>query len=316
MATIEAKANAVQRRQAPTAGKRRKLDPAAYLFMLPWFLGFATLTIGPMLASLYLSFTDYSLLGAPEWVGLENYEFMFRYDHRYAAALNVTFFYVLVSVPMTVGVALIVAAFVNRGVRGEGALRSAYYLPSLLGGSVAIAIMWQQIFGTDGLVVQILESLGLGGSSWIATPSLAPWTLVLLNVWQFGAPMVIFLAGLKQIPRDLYDAARVDGATQLRQFLHVTVPLMTPLIFFNTVMQMIVAFQAFTPAFIISNGTGEPADATLFYTLYLYIEGFMNFRMGYAAALAWMLLVIIAAATALAFATARFWVFHPDRGTR
>jgi multiple sugar transport system permease protein len=238
---------------------------------------------------------------------------MFLWDYRFRAALTVTLFYVLVSVPLTVSMALVIASGLNRNIRGEGALRSAYYLPSLLGGSVAIAIMWRQIFGANGLINQIISFFGYDMGSWLASSTMAPWTLVALHVWQFGAPMVIFLAGLKQIPKELYDAARVDGANPRQQFFQVTVPLMTPLIFFNLVMQMIVSFQAFTPAFIISNGTGSPSDSTLFYTLYLYIEGFMNYRMGYAAALAWVLLVIIAIFTGLAFATQRFWVFHSDR---
>lgn len=296
------------------SGKRaRTSGGAAWLFLAPWLVGFFTLTALPMIASLYLSFTDFSLLSPPEWIGIENYAYMFQWDYRFVAAIKVTFFYVFVSVPLSVTAALLVAAALNRNVRGEGALRSAYYLPSLLGGSVAIAIMWRQIFGTDGLAKQVLAPFGIETGSWLASPSLAPWTLVALHVWQLGAPMVIFLAGLKQIPKELYEAARVDGASPRQQFLQVTVPLMTPLIFFNLVMQMIVSFQSFTPAFIISNGTGGPSDSTLFYTLYLYIEGFMNYRMGYAAALAWILLVIIAAFTSLAFATQRFWVFNPDR---
>jgi multiple sugar transport system permease protein len=299
-------------RHAPVR-KSGRSDRAAYLFLAPWFIGFFGLTAGPMLASLYLSFTDFSLLAPPEWVGAENYAYMFEWDYRFWAALRVTFFYAFVSVPLTVTVALVVASALNRNISGEGALRSAYYLPSLLGGSVAVAIMWRQIFGTNGMINQLLSPFGYEGGSWLATPSLAPWTLIFLHVWQFGAPMVIFLAGLKQIPRDYYDAARVDGASPLQQFFQVTIPLMTPLIFFNLVMQIIVSFQAFAPAFIISNGTGSPSDSTLFYTLYLYIEGFMNFRMGYAAALAWILLLIIAVFTAIAFATSRFWVFHGDR---
>jgi multiple sugar transport system permease protein len=219
---------------------------------------------------------------------------------------------VFVSVPLSITVALIVAMGLNRRIRGIGILRSIYYLPSLLGGSVAIAVMWRQIFGNHGVINSALAMFGIVGPAWLATPQSAPWTLVFLHVWQFGSPMVIFLAALKQIPQDLYDAARIDGAGSWQLFRHVTVPILTPIIFFNMVMQMIVSFQAFTPAFIISNGTGAPSDSTLFYTLYLYVEGFSNFHMGYAAAMAWVLLFIIAILTAIAFGTARFWVFNPD----
>jgi multiple sugar transport system permease protein len=217
-----------------------------------------------------------------------------------------------VSVPIATVVALLVAIGLNRRMPGVGVLRSVYYLPSLLGGSVAIAIMWRELFDKKGLVNNMLGLFGIDGPAWLAFPHTAPWTLVFLHAWQFGSPMVIFLAALKQIPAELYEAVELDGANRWQSFVFVTLPLITPIIFFNVVMQMITSFQAFTPAFIISNGTGAPADSTLFYTLYLYIEGFTNFRMGYAAAMAWVLLAIIAVLTAIAFATSRFWVYNPD----
>ena len=201
----------------------------------------------------------------------------------------------------------------NRGLAGLGFYRAIYYLPSLLGGSVAIAIMWRQVFAYDGIVNQILLQFGIDGPSWITSPDYALYTLVALAVWQFGSPMVIFLAGLKQIPQDLYDAAEVDGATPVRKFFSITLPLLTPIIFFNFVMQMIGAFQAFTPAYIISSGTGGPADSTLFYTLYLYEQGFTNFQMGYASAMAWVLVAIIAVVTAVSFFSARYWVHYGDQ---
>jgi multiple sugar transport system permease protein len=278
----------------------------------PWLIGFLGLTAIPMVASLYLSMTDYSLLSPPEWVGLDNYEYMFNGDYRFWPSLNVTVFYVLTSVPIATVVALVVAVGLNRKMRGVGVLRSVYYLPSLLGGSVAVAIMWRELFDKNGLINDLLGFVGIDGPAWLAFPQTAPWTLVFLHAWQFGSPMVIFLAALKQIPTELYEAAELDGASKWQNFVSVTLPLITPIIFFNVVMQMITSFQAFTPAFIISNGTGAPADATLFYTLYLYIEGFSNFRMGYAAAMAWVLLVIIAVLTAIAFATSRYWVYNPD----
>jgi len=286
-----------------------------YLFLAPWFLGLFVLTAGPMLVSLYFSFTDFDLLSAPEWVGLDNYVKMFTEDPRYFNSLRVTFAYVFLSVPLKLAFALAVAMLLNRGLRGLGAYRAVYYLPSLLGGSVAIAIMWRQIFGGDGLVNQLLGALGLGGlPSWISTPEYALYTLVVLAVWQFGSPMVIFLAGLKQVPQELYDAAAVDGAGKISQFLRITIPILTPIIFFNVLLQLIGSFQAFTPAFIVSGSTGGPSDSTLFYTLYLYQEAFTNFRMGYASAMAWVLLLIIATLTAINFLGSRYWVHYEDDG--
>ena len=286
---------------------------AAYVFLAPWLVGFFVLTLGPMIASLYLSFTDYELFTAPKWVGTENYHRMFFDDRRFAQALQVTTTYVLLSVPLKLIFALAVAMILNRGIGGLGIYRSIYYLPSLLGGSVAVAIMWRQIFSYNGLVNQLLEKIGIKGPSWISNPNYALHTLVILAVWQFGSPMVIFLAGLKQIPQDLYDASAIDGAGRWTQLFKITIPLLTPIIFFNLVMQIIGSFQAFTSAFIVSGGTGGPADSTLFYTLYLYQRGFTEFAMGYASAMAWVLLAIIAAATTVAFLSSKYWVHYDDR---
>jgi multiple sugar transport system permease protein len=173
--------------------------------------------------------------------------------------------------------------------------------------------MWRQVFAYDGIINQVLLKFGIDGPSWITSPDYAIYTLVTLAVWQFGSPMVIFLAGLKQIPQDVYDAAEVDGATPVRKFFSITLPLLTPIIFFNFVMQTIGAFQAFTPAYIISGGKGGPADATLFYTLYLYEQAFTNFQMGYASAMAWVLVAIIGVVTAISFFSARYWVHYGDQ---
>ncbi|GAA4438246.1 sugar ABC transporter permease [Actinokineospora soli] len=300
---------------SPPGRVRRELgrNAAAYLFLTPWFLGLVLITIGPIAASAYLSFTDYSLIGAPEWVGWENYARMLD-DRRFLAALGVTFTYVFVSVPLQLAFALALALVLDKGVRGLALYRSAYYLPSLLGGSVAVAILWRQVFGTDGLLNSVLRAVGFTDlPGWVSTPDFALGTLVVLNVWTFGAPMVIFLAGLRQVPRMYYEAAAVDGASPLRQFRHITLPMLSPIIFFNLVLQVIGAFQTFTQSFIVSGGTGGPADSTLFYTLYLYQRGFGNFDMGYASALAWVLLLIVAALTALNFLVSKKWVFYGDR---
>ena len=287
-------------------------DRAGYMFLLPWLTGFFALTLGPVVASLYLSFTDFDLLRDPRWIGLENYARIATSDPKFSAAMRVTFLYVALAVPFKLIFALAVAMILNRGIAGLPLYRAMFYLPSLLGASVAIAVLWRKVFAGDGLVNQLLAQFGIEGPSWISNPDYSLYTLVALTVWQFGSPMIIFLAGLRQIPRGLYEAAEVDGATRAQQFWLVTLPLLTPVIFFNAVVQTIDAFKAFTPAFIISSGTGGPIDSTLFYTLYLYQEAFAFFRMGYAAALAWILVVIIAAFTAFSFLTSRYWVHYDD----
>lgn len=286
-------------------------NKAAVLFLAPWFAGLFLITAGPMVASLYLSFTDFSLLEPPAWIGVDNYVEMVA-DQRLHTALRVTFVYVFVSVPIQLAVALGLALFLDRGLRGLAIYRSIFYLPSLLGGSVAIAILWRRIFGTGGLVNQILAWFGIEGAGWISDPRFALGTLVVLNVWTFGSPMIIFLAGLRQVPVAFYEAAAIDGAGKVRQFFSITLPLLTPIIFFNLVLQVIHAFQSFTQAFVVSGGTGGPVDSTLFYTLYLYKEGFANLHMGYASAMAWLLLVIVGGLTAVNFLFARYWVFYDD----
>ena len=288
-------------------------DIYGYLFLLPWLSGFLFFTIGPVAASLYLSFTKFDLLSAPRWAGVDNYVFMFTQDQRFVSALSVTFLYLIFEVPLKLCFALLVAIALDRTIRFGNFYRSIFYIPSLLGGSVAIAVLWRQLFQGDGTINRLLfDLIGIQGPSWISNPDTAVYTLVILAVWQFGSPMIIFLAGLRQIPKDLYEAAEIDGASKFRQFLSITIPLLGPVIFFNLVLQTIEGFKAFTPAFIISGGTGGPVDSTLFYTLYLYQEAFANFRMGYASALAWILLLVIGLFTALSFASARYWVHYDD----
>ena len=290
----------------------KKEERAAYLFLVPWLVGLVLITAGPMIISFYISLTDYNLLQPPEFLGAENYAQMLD-DERLLNSLRVTFVYVFVSVPLQLAAALGIAVVLNRGMRGLAFYRSVYYLPSLLGGSVAIAVLWRRLFGSDGLVNQGLAAIGIDNApAWVSEPDTALGTLVILNVWTFGAPMVIFLAGLRQVPVSLYEAASVDGAGRWVMFTRITVPMLTPIIFFNVVLQIIHAFQAFTQAFIVSGGTGGPSDATMFFTLYLYQSGFGNFQMGYASAMAWVLLVIVAVFTAVNFWASRFWVFYDD----
>jgi multiple sugar transport system permease protein len=299
------------RARAPSRALGR--HPQGWLFLLPWLLGFFGLTLGPALFSLYLSFTNFDLMEPPRIVGFANYARIFTNDPKFAAAIHVTFIYVILSVPLKLAFALWVAMTLNKGLRGLPLYRAVFYLPSLLGSSVAIAVLWRKLFEGDGLVNSLLHLVGINATTgWIGNPSTALYTLVILSVWQFGSPMIIFLAGLRQIPHDMYEVASIDGISKRRQFWRITMPLLTPVIFFNAVVQTIDAFKAFTPAFIISDGTGGPVNSTLFYTLYIFQEAFSFFRMGYASALAWVLVLIISCFTAFAFLSSRYWVHYDD----
>jgi multiple sugar transport system permease protein len=311
--------SSLRRTRLRTAEERRQRrkeegrdNKVGYLFLLPWLIGLVVITIGPMLASLYLSFTDYSLIQAPHWTGLDNFRRMLS-DQRLHHSLIVTFIYVFVSVPLQLMLALAIALALDKGMRGLSIYRSIFYLPSMLGSSVAIAVLWRQIFGTGGLVNQLLGLIGIHtDTGWISDPKYALGTIILLHVWTFGSPMVIFLAGLRQIPVMYYEAAAVDGARRWTRFTRITLPLLSPIIFFNLVLQIIGAFQSFTQAFVVSGGTGGPSDSTLFFTLYLYQRGFTQFQMGYASAMAWLLLIIVAAFTAINFLASKYWVFYDD----
>ncbi|MBT6728899.1 MAG: sugar ABC transporter permease [Deltaproteobacteria bacterium] len=288
----------------------KKENFAAYIFLLPWLVGFFLLTIQPIVSSFYLSLTEYDTVSDPYFIGFEHYEYMFVEDYRFWEALKVTFFYVAVGVPFKLGFALAIALWLNQGVQGLSLYRAVFYLPSLLGSSVAVGILWRQVFHTDGLVNYLLAFLGISGPSWLSDPDTSIYTVILLTIWQFGSPMLIFLAGLRQIPHDLYEASSIDGASKFRQFWKITLPLLAPVIFFNLVLQTIDAFKTFNNVFIISGGNGSPVDSLLFYTLYLYQQGFEFFRMGYASALAWVLLIIISIFTAIYFYTSKYWVYY------
>lgn len=305
-------------------------NTVAYLFLMPWLLGFFILTLYPMGYSLVLSFTDYDFTkpGSTQFIGFGNYQKMFgsvfgldeftastgevmRVDPYYMKSLSVTFTYVFVSVPLKLLFALAVAMLMNQKLRGVSFYRAVYYIPTLLGGSIAIAVLWRKLFEKNGLVNDVLGAFGFTNlPGWITDPDYALWTLILLSVWQFGSSMIIFLAGLKQIPQEFYDAASVDGANKVQQFFAVTIPLLSPVILFNLVIQMIGAFQAFTQAYIIGGGRGGVLNSTLFYTLHLYIQGWTYHEMGYASAMAWVLLIIIGVFTAIAFRSSKWWVSY------
>ncbi|MFD5073983.1 carbohydrate ABC transporter permease [Streptomyces sp. NPDC058371] len=300
---------------APRPHSRRgDRQASAYVFLSPWILGVLLLTLAPMAVSLYLSFTDYNLFDAPKWVGLRNYTDMFTADPRYWRSVGTTLLFVVVAVPLKLALALGVALLL-KGLRGgKGVYRSAFYAPSLLGASMSIALVWRALYNDGGTVDNVLSSVGIHTGGWVADPHLAVFVVALLSVWQFGAPMVIFLAGLQQIPADLYEAAALDGAGRWRRFVSVTLPMLSPVLFFNLVLETIQSFQVFTPAFAISGGKGGPADSTMFYTLYLYERGFSASHMGYASAMAWVLLLAIGAVTLVLFKTSRAWVFYAHEG--
>lgn len=316
--------------KTPGLAKFLRNNAAAYVFLAPWLLGFLVFTLFPMMYSLWLGFTNYDFTqpNSTQWIGFDNYTKMFgdvfgmseftasngevmHVDPYYMKSMSVTFTYVFVSVPLKLIFALAVAMLLNQKLRGVPFYRAVYYIPTLLGGSVAIAVLWRKLFEKDGLVNGVLGLVGFTDlPSWITNPQYALWTLILLSVWQFGSSMIIFLAGLKQIPEEYYEAASVDGANKVHQFFFITIPLLTPVILFNLVIQMISAFQIFTQAYIIGGGGGGVLNSTLFYTLHLYIQGWTYHEMGYASAMAWVLLLIIGVLTAIVFKSSNRWVSY------
>jgi len=302
---------------APPARTRtrtpRRLDDdglAGYLFLVPWFIGML-FTVIPFGVSLYLAFTDYNLLQVPNFTGFENFIRLFE-DPKIVTSARVTLLYTVFAVPLGLLAALGVAMLLNRGVRGLPIYRSVFYLPSLIGGSVAVVMLWRAIFGYEGIVNKALAVFGIEGPGWVTDPDWSMVTLITLSIWGFGGSMVIFLAGLRQIPRSYYEAASIDGAGAWRQFRSITAPLLSPVVFFNLVLGLIGSLQVFTQGYVFSGGSGGPADSTLFYNLYLYQQGFQRFDMGYASAMAWVMFVVIAAFTALNFLVSKYWVFYDD----
>lgn len=285
-----------------------KESMAGIIFTLPFTIGFLLFMIVPMGISLYYSFCKYDILSPPVFTGLDNFVKMFQ-DETFYKAIGVTFYFALVSVPLRLVFALIVAMLLLKNSKMSGFYRAAYYLPSIIGGSVAVAILWKRMFATDGVVNRLLGAVGIETTfAWLGNTKTAIWVLTLLAVWQFGSSMLIFLSALKQISKELYEAAEVDGANGIQKFFRITLPLLTPTIFFNLVMQMINGFLAFTQSYIITQG--KPMNSTLFYTVYMYQQSFEFYNTGYGAALAWVMLAIIGAITLLLFATKKFWVYE------
>lgn len=282
---------------------------AGVVFATPFIIGFVVFLIIPMLISLYYSFCNYDILNAPTFIGFDNYIKMFTGDETFWRSVKATVYFAFASVPLRLIFALIVALILVKTSKLNGFYRAAYYLPSIIGGSVAVAILWRRMFEPEGVINQVLRSFGFAGNiNWFGSTDLAIWTLIILAVWQFGSSMLIFLSALKQIPASLYEAAEVDGADKITTFFKITFPLLTPTIFFNLVMQTINGFLAFTQCLIITQG--KPMDSTLFYAVYMYQQSFQFNNAGYASAMAWFMLILIGLITLFLFKTKKYWVYN------
>ena len=285
--------------------ENRKLG---FLFVLPFVLGVLLFKLFPFVMSFALSFTRYDVMDPPVYVGLQNYRELATEDPLFRKSLGVTLWFAVLAVPMRVGFALFVAHVLNFKLRGINFFRSAFYLPSILGGSIATAVLWRFLFARNGLVNGVLGQFGIEPVPWLADEHFSMWTIVLLFMWQFGSAMVIFLAALQNVPASLYEAAEIDGASRWQQFWRITVPLITPVIFFNMIMQMVHAFQEFNAPYMITEG--GPLSSTYVLALYIYDQSFRYFNLGYGAALSWVLFALVAALAGLSFWRSRDWVFY------
>jgi len=306
MSSIDVAAKSKAGRQRSSKLLRREYL-AFYLFASPWLLGLLFFSIGPTIASLVLSFTEYPLIVSPKWIGLANYANMIN-DELVWQALKVTLLYSLGAVPLGLTAAFLIAILMNQGIHGIRVFRTIYYLPAIISG-VPVALVWMWVLNPDfGLLNSALRAIGIQGPAWLFSRQWVIPAFILMSLWSVGAPMVIFLAGLQGIPQHLYEAAEIDGASTLDKFANVTIPMMSPVILFNLVLGVIGSFQIFTPAYIMTNG--GPANASLFYGLYLYNNAFHWLKMGYASALAWLMFLIILILTLLIFRLTGRWVYY------
>ena len=286
---------------------------AGYVFILPFIIGLVVFTVIPFFTSLYLAFTEYNVLSPAKWVGLNNFKTMFFEDKLFWTAFKVTFKFAFIQVPIKLTVSLLVALVLSRVTNLTGFYRSAFYIPSLMGGSVAIALLWKQLFAYNGAINQLFGLIGLPSNTrWLGDPKTALGTLITLGVWQFGNSMLIFLAAIKNIPVSYHEAAIVDGAGPVRRFFSITLPMLTPILFFNLINQVIGAFQAFNSSYLITQG--KPLNTTLYYGVHLYNKAFNHYEMGYGCAMAWFMLLVIAFFTALIFRSSSAWVYYESEG--
>ncbi|NLP34623.1 MAG: sugar ABC transporter permease [Clostridiales bacterium] len=280
-----------------------------FFFILPWLIGFLVFRLYPFISSLIYSFTDFQLFKGVSEVGLMNYEEIFA-SKKIMKAFNVTFKYAFITVPLKLVVSLFIAYILNFKIKGVNLFRTAYYIPSILGGSVAIAVLWKAVFRDDGLLNTALGFFGIAGPQWLSDPRYSLFIICLLRVWQFGSAMVIFLAALKNVPLDLYEAAAIDGAGKGRQFFNITLPLITPVVFYNLVTQLCQAFQEFNGPYIITQG--GPRNSTTLISLLIYNSAFKTYEMGMASAMAWLMFIILTIFTAIAFISQKYWVYYSD----
>ncbi|NLV57589.1 MAG: sugar ABC transporter permease [Clostridiales bacterium] len=283
---------------------------AAYLYLLPWLIGILIFQLYPFIISFYYSLCDYNPVKMPFFIGFGNYIRLFTKDAEFITSLRATLLYTVYTVPLKLIMSLMIAMLLNKARKGIGILRTLYYLPSLFGGSVAVAVLWKVMFMDSGMINGTLRSLGLSPLSFLGDPKTALPTLGMLEVWQFGSSMVMFLAALKQVPASLYEAARIDGASGPKRFIRITLPYISPIVFFCIIMQTLNAMQNFTSAFVITRG--GPLKSTYMLGLKLYNDGFLYWKMGYASATSWVIFAIVALFTLLLFASSRFWVFYGD----
>lgn len=282
-------------------------------YLSPYIIGLILFTAFPFVSSFLMSFTDYDLMTQPNYVGLDNYQYMLFEDDTFWKSMSVTFMYVFLTIPVKIAFALFIAFILNFKLRGIGFFRTAYYIPSILGSSIAIAVLWRALFAIDGVLNGMLGVIGLDPINWLGEPSFALFSITLLRAWQFGSAMVIFLAALQNVPQSQYEAAMIDGASKWQMFMKVTVPLITPVIFFNFIMQTTQAFQEFTAPYVVTGG--GPMKSTYLISLYIYETAFKFFDMGYGSALAWSLFVVVAIFTAITFRSSKYWVFYSgDKG--
>lgn len=291
--------------------KFNKKNYVGLLYVTPWLIGFLVFTLYPILAAFYLSFTDYSLMSAPNFIGLDNFTKLFS-DSTFLKAFGVTAKYVIWEVPLKLIFSLFVAFILNMNIKGINFFRTAYYIPSILGSNVAIAILWKFLFATDGLVNQVFGVVGMEPISWFGQATPALFTIVLLRVWEFGSTMVIFLSALKEVPGELYEAASVDGSTAFRNFFTITIPMITPIIFFNFIMQLVHAFQEFNAPYLITGG--DPMKGTYLLPMLIYDNTFKYFNMGYASAMSWILFIVVMVFTMITFKSSKYWVYYSDNG--
>jgi multiple sugar transport system permease protein len=286
-----------------------------YLFLLPWLIGLIVFYAIPMLASFYMSFTEWSMLSPPRWVGLENYTSLFSQDPLFYTSIYNTLYYVVFSVPLGMAISLSLAVLLNQKVKGISIFRTLFYMPSITN-LVAISVLWTWIFNPEfGLLNGALRAIGIEGPLWLQSEIWSKPALIVMSLWSIGGGVIIYLAALQGIPQQLYEAASLDGANAWKKFQRITLPMLTPAIFFNLVMNIIGSFQVFTQAYIMTQGRapgseGGPMNSTLFFVLYLYKKAFQQFKMGYASAMAWVLFIAIFVLTLVQFKLSKRWVYY------